>query len=107
MIEGQMDMFDMLPVKRGDIIEDSSLLGRELTWAEAEASVGQLIWVEHRGETYLYWKAMEPIEAVDDYYYRTVDGEYVKTPSRRLIFKDKGFCAIDSYWEDYKFYAMN
>lgn len=102
----QLDLFSMMPVKRGDITKDKSVIGRELTWEEAEASIGRIVWVEYKGETFLYWKAMEPIEVEDDYYFRVVNGEYIKTPARRLIFKDKGFCAICNYWDDFKIYEM-
>lgn len=106
----QIDMFNLIPksIGPGCITEDVSDLGRELTWEEVEAKVGELIWFERRGESYLYWEVWQPESFHDDcYYYKDENGEWTEMPSRRGVFytgtKQRSYTS--KYYEE-KFYAV-
>lgn len=69
----QLSMFEGLDgTQPGDITEDRDRIGRPLTWQEACAHIGRLIWYCHILQSMTYWEAVIPerhlTEAIDFYH---------------------------------------
>lgn len=84
----QISMFDGLDgTKAGDTTEDPNRVGRCLTWEEACAHIGRLVWYQTIMQSLTYWTAVIPEQRLHKAinFYRHNGEELIVEPSDRLI----------------------